>query len=247
MFGPVTAGVDDGGWTKPFAQECGANIGTLDWHSYMYISGTDPVPSDDGLFQSGKPAYDGPTQRNALAGTAAANADFFLGEWNIEGNAANVPREQQEIGAVFGAWWLIQYYRNGLGSAAVWDVIADGTYGLIQNGIINPLGQLLGKAGQTMEGNEAKLTYADFGMAVSNGSRFGVLLGNKTTLSGSPMNYSGTVGLGHWPVNGTGNGTANLWLMTPSDPTGTTSQLTVTAGVTSSFTLPAQSVAIIYV
>ncbi len=255
VYSYVAATAPDGRFTT-LGNVLGTRLGRLGYHGYRYGMGVDATPTDDGLFATTKPAADATVARASVAGTPAANAPIMMGEWNIDFNAGNETREQQQIGAVFAAFWILNGFLSGKGveCAAIWEALGDGTYGAVQNGVIDPTGYFLSKAGQVMEGNQVSCTFGGgsggtpptIALAVENGNKFGVLLCNYSTTSGTPKVMGGTVGLGHWPVNGSGTGTVNRWEQSPQYPNGNLIQLAVTNGVTAATTVPAQSVVILH-
>lgn len=247
IIGTVDSFVHGGRFTS-FAQQSGSRIGALCYHNYLYCGGSDPTPSDQNLFTSGRPASDAQQTRSQVAGTAAANAPIFMGEWNMECAAAGEAREQQIIGANFAARWIYQGLNANAGveMGAMWEMANDGTYGAIQGSSISPEGWFLGKAGNTMDGARVTATINAGGLrdilATKSGGAFGVMINNYD--QGSAI--TGQVALSHWPFNNTGTGSINKWEISPAHQQGNLTTVSVTAGLTASITVPAGSVVILY-
>ena len=245
VIGPVDSHVDFGR-LNTFASSCGPRVGRICYHNYRYCHGSDSTPSDDGLFQSRRPARDAQNARRALAGTPAAAVPLMMGEWNMECAAASEPREQEVVAAPFSAYWMLSGFLSGAGvdCGALWELVNDGSYGAIQNGRIDPAGRFLSMAGQTMEGDQVSCDFAGDGaisLATKKGGGFGVMLVN---YDGSATR-SGTVGLSHWPVNPTGSGAVRRWEISRAFPRGNLTALSVAGGVTSATTVPPRSVVIL--
>lgn len=247
IIGTVDSFVHGGRFTS-FAQISGSRIGALCYHNYHYCAGSDPVPSDTALFTSGRPAADAQQTRSQVAGTAAANVPIFMGEWNIECSAAGEAREQQIIGANFAIRWMSQGLNSnsGVEMGGMWEFANDGTYGAIQGSSISPAGWVLGKAGNTMDGNRVTASINAGGsrdiLATKNSGAFGVMINNYDQSNA----ITGQVALSHWPFNNTGTGSINKWEISPAHQSGNLTTLAVTAGLTASMTVPAGSVVILY-
>jgi Glycosyl hydrolases family 39 len=244
VIGPVDSYVDPGR-LNTFASNCGSRVGRICYHNYRYCQGSDSTPLDDELFQSRRPARDARDARRALARTPAANVPLMMGEWNMECAAGNEPREQEVVAAPFSAYWMLSGFLSGAGvdCGAVWELVNDGFYGAIQDGRVDPAGRLLSTAGQTMEGNQVACDFAGNGaisLATTRDGGFGVMLVNYGSAT-----RAGTVGLSHWPVNPTGNGTIRRWEISHAFPRGNLSALPVAGGVTSPTTVPPRSVVIL--
>ncbi len=156
------------------------------FHAYAYCKGgSDPTPNDDQLMQNGRAANDVKTCASALAGTKNASAPIFMGEGNVECAAQGDGRQQNCIGAVFWANWIMAMVQTGvpMAGAAIWEAGRDGDYGLVQGGNICPNGRLVARGGQVMGGREVAATSSNGAlkvMAVMNGGRFGVMVTNRS-------------------------------------------------------------------
>ena len=241
MIGPVDSWCNGGRLTS-FAQGCGDRIGAVCFHAYRYGMGAGEVLTDAQLFNT-RSADDMRTARTALAGTAAADAPIFIGEYNIDFNAANEVRQQRPVGAVFAAYFMLTAFQTGLGldMGALWEMFGDGQYGVIREDYsIGPQGRLLLKAAAVMGGAEvsAQLAGADASaLAVANGDQVGVMIVNH---GASPL--SGPVVLGRLPRNA---GTINRWEMSRASP-GVSATIRVRAGMTDTLTVPPMSVVILH-
>lgn len=230
-----------------------SGIGSLtfepDEHAYLYCAGSDPQPSDAQMAQaqtagSGTtPAQFASSINSACDGHIPGTVPFFWGEWNLECSAANLPEEQNNIGALFAASNLFKC-AAGINRplwGGIWEWANDTTYGIIQgNTTIAPVGYYLSHATQKMPGKMISTTLNGTnapnmnGWSTSGSGTFGVTLINWDTVA-----HAGQVALSHWPVNTTGNGTATVWTQSGTTPAGgTTTQATVTAGLTSSISVP---------
>jgi len=209
MIGPVDSWCN-GGRLASFAQACGDRIGAVCFHSYRYGMGSGEVLTDVQLFNT-RSADDMRTARAALAGTAAADAPIFIGEYNIDFDAANEVRQQRPVGAVFAAYFMLTAFQTGLGldMGALWEMFGDGQYGVIREDYsIGLQGRLLSKAAAVMGGAEVSAQLAGSNalvLAITNGDKVGVMIVN---YGASPL--SGPVALGRMPRNAD---TINRWEM----------------------------------
>lgn len=224
------------------AQKCGTKVGALCYHNYMYCAGSDPVPTDRELLTAARPANDAKTARSAVAGTVLTNTPIFMGEWNMECAAQDEQRQQQPIGAVFAANWMLAGFNANVGveMGALWEMGQDGAYGVIQNGLIKPVGWFLGKAGASMGGDEVSAKFTNAGgshniLAILNGSKVGVMIINYDTV---PM--AGTIGLSRMPAGGS----LRSWLIGNSNPVPLDAAITVARGIIT-VVVPAMSVMIV--
>ncbi len=241
MIGPVDSWCN-GDRLASFAQACGDRIGAVCFHSYRYGMGAGEVLTDAQLFNT-RSADDMRTARAALAGTAAADAPIFIGEYNIDFNAVNEVRQQRPVGAVFAAYFMLTAFQTGLGldMGALWEMFGDGQYGVIREDYsIGPQGRLLSKAAAVMGGAEVPAMLAGsnaLALATTNGDKIGVMIVNH---GASPL--SGPVALGHMPGNAE---TINRWEMSGASP-GVPATIRVRAGMTDALTVPAMSVVILH-
>lgn len=234
--------------------QAGANrLDVYDWH--LYIGGysgnaTDPPGSTPGITPN--PPYAttrGPgDMQGVVNNTNIANVSaFFLGELNIDWNCAD-PDQQTYRGALYLARILLDELNVCPRPfwSAVWDAFRDGTCGVVQpGGGICPTGYLLGAGVRTIYGPRWNVPSNNSGLltcAVSQtGGHFGLMVVNPG-FGGK----SGQVALSHWPVNSTGNGTANVWqINSGTQGDGARATVQVTAGVTTSINFPDPSVTII--
>lgn len=241
MIGPVDSWCN-GARLASFARACGDRIGAVCFHSYRYGMKGGKVLTDAQLFNA-RPADDMRTARAALAGTAAADAPIFIGEYNIDFDAAHEVRQQQPVGAVFAAYFMLTAFQTGLGldMGALWEMFGDGQYGVIREDYsIGPQGRLLSKAAAVMGGAEVSAQLAGsnaLALAVANGGKASAMIVNHGT---SPL--SGPAALGRMP--GT-PGTISRWEMSGASP-GVSATIRVRAGMTDTLTVPPMSVVILH-
>lgn len=228
----------------------GSGLGWACFHAYAYCKPGDPIPSDDQLLTNGRAAADVQTCSQALAGTPAAKVPVFLGEYNQECAAMGEPRQQQPIGAVFAANWLISAVQTGvpMAGAALWEAALDGDYGAVQaGGRIAPIGFFMGKAGQTLFGPEVRVSLANgstlTAMAVRRADGGSAVLLSNRSASAAP---SGVVALSRWPGSATGDGAINCWTLSDSAPAGSVKGLKVVGGLTTPITVPAKGMVLLY-
>jgi hypothetical protein len=218
--GPVTA------WAGNFMPQYQQQVLGLDvynWHTYQ--GGYPSLPS---------PRYSGATKgisdAASLAGLNIANMQaVFVGEYNLDWNCQD-PSQQGSDGAVWCARYLLELL-NGSPLplwGAIWDAYMDGTCGVINSGNnLSPNGAMLGKGGMTLFGPRWTVT-ADAGLLTCATTPSAGHCAMMVVNAGKGA-QAGPVGLAHWPVNATGNGTATVWQMTSTQRTST--QVAVTAGV----------------
>lgn len=241
MIGPVDSWCN-GGRLASFAQACGDRIGAVCFHSYRYGMGGGEVLTDAQLFNT-RSADDMRTARAMLAGTAAADAPIFIGEYNIDFDAANEVRQQRPVGAVFAAYFMLTAFQTGLGldMGALWEMFGDGQYGVIREDYsIGPQGRLLSKAAAVMGGTEVSAQLAGnkaLVLAITNGDKVGVMIVNYGV---SPL--SGPVALGRMPRI---SGTINHWEMSSASP-GVSATIRIRAGMTDTLAVPPMSVVILH-
>lgn len=241
MIGPVDSWCN-GTRLASFARQCGDRIGAVCFHAYRYGMNGGEVLTDAQLFNT-RSADDMRTARAALAGTAAAAAPIFIGEYNIDFDAANEVRQQRPVGAVFAAHFMLTAFQTGLGldMGALWELFGDGQYGVIREDYsIGPQGRLLSKAAAVMGGAEvsAQLAGANASaLATVNGGKVGVMIVNH---GASPL--SGPVALGRMPGDA---GTINRWEMSNASP-GVSATIRVRDGMTDTLTAPPMSVVILH-
>lgn len=241
MIGPVDSWCN-GGRLASFAQACGDRIGAVCFHSYRYGMGAGEALTDAQLFNT-RSADDMRTARAALAGTAAADAPIFIGEYNIDFNAADEVRQQRPVGAVFAAYFMLTAFQTGLGldMGALWEMFGDGQYGVIREDYsIGPQGRRLSKAAAVMGGAEVSAQLAGsnaLALAVADGGKVGVMIVNYGAL---PL--SGPVALARMPRNAH---TINRWEMS-SASRGVSATIRVRAGMTDTLAVPPMSVVMLH-
>ena len=241
MIGPVDSWCD-GGRLASFARRCGDRIGAVCFHAYRYGMESGEVLTDAQLFST-RSADDMRTARAALAGTAAADAPIFIGEYNIDFSAANEVRQQRPVGAVFAAHFMLTAFQTGLGldMGALWELFGDGQYGAIREDYsIGPQGRLLSKAAAVMGGAEVSATLAGSNasvLAIADGDKVGVMIVNH---GASPL--SGPAALNRMPGSA---GTINRWEMSGASP-GVSATIRVRAGMTDALAVPPMSVVILH-
>ena len=210
-----------------------------------------------------------PGRQDWINGGGSPTAPFLLGEYNQNGQWGDISGDGpnpgpyniymvNSVGAVFNANFIL----SGLNAdiyfemAGIWDILQDTDYGLVQAtdvagsqiGGVSPGGRFLSKAGLTCYGTRAAVPTNNSGcniLACSQKpiiSNCGVLLIN----ANQSNNQQGQIALSHWPSgNSAGNGTINRYEVSPGNPNGSLTQLTVTGGLVTT-TIPAQSVVILY-
>lgn len=272
MAGPVFSYSDNLGG---FGQGVGSNCDVLDYHAYKY-GGQGEFDSQGGIsamLTNRMFAGLAGDLSTFVNGGGNSNAEIFIGEYNQNNtygtlNGGNSPGicntyMQNAVGAVFNANCVL----SGINATpkftmgGIWSAQGDSDYGMIGgadnvNGGGNtpcPGAYFLSKAAATLFGSRRNITAGGLApntithLAVTGsitGTSFAVMLINAS--QGSPVN-SVQVALSHWPVNSTGNGQINQWVVSPASTSGALTQLSVSAGLTSAITLPAQSITILYV
>lgn len=241
MIGPVDSWCNGARLTS-FAQACGDRIGAVCFHSYRYGMGAGEVLTDAQLFNT-RSADDMRIARAALADTAAADAPIFIGEYNVDFDAANEVRQQRPVGAVFAAYFMLTAFQTGLGldMGALWELFGDGQYGVIREDYsIGPQGRLLSKAAAVMGGAEVSAQLARsnaLALAITDGGKVGVMIVNYGAL---PL--SGPVALNRMPRNAD---TINRWEMS-SASRGVSATIRVRAGMTDTLAVPPMSVVMLH-
>jgi len=223
--------------------QSGANrLDVYDWH--LYIGGYPSIQASPRYTSTRGPG----DMQGVVGNTNIANVSaFFLGEVNIDWNCSD-PALQTYEGAIFMARILLEELNVCPRPfwAAVWDAFFDNLCGVVRpGGAICPTGYLLGAGVRTIYGPRWNVPSNNSGLltcAVSQtGGHFGLMVVNPG-FGGK----SGQVALSHWPVNSTGNGTANVWqINSGTSGDGARSTVQVTAGVTASINFPDPSVTII--
>lgn len=269
LVGPNTC-FENGGWSSFPTQV--PLLGVYSWDTYVQDTSSGYTRPGDPTALNG--FTDQPTRFSNDAAGASGNVSrkpnaFFIGGYNIDTACQAAPMNSY-VGAIFLAWAIIQSINNSAlpFMACMWDGFADGTCGMVtgsappddQSGDnyygVNSTLRLTPKA--YMAGQGVHSVYGPRWQVPTNGSgmmtcavtpasgRFGLMMVNQGL-----GNKSGTVALSHWPVNSTGNGTANVWQINTSQISpgipGSTSTTIVSSGITGTINFPDPSVTIIYV
>jgi hypothetical protein len=238
-----------------------ATFGFGNNHQYMYCPGCgDSVPSDQTVMLSNPGPNDigsiiqGMINDPTIANTYARNSIAYgIFETNIIAGGPGENRTQTNIGAGFMVSTLMKAAQRTIWTQpwfAFWDLYydTDSNYNMIFPNTSFTLGAqyyALQNMIRCMPGSMAT-TVSGFGnvlvWATKSGSNFGMALVN-----GDSTSHTGSVGLSHWPVNTTGNGTLTMWQLDASNYTtgGVTTHPVASAGVLSSGTLPPMSVTMI--
>jgi hypothetical protein len=191
-----------------------------------------------------------PTIANTYARNSIAYGIF---ETNIIAGGPGENRTQTNIGAGFMVSTLMKAAQRTIWTQpwfAFWDLYYDtnSNYNMIFPNTSFTLGAqyyALQNMIRCMPGSMAT-TVSGFGnvlvWATKSGANFGMALVN-----GDSTSHTGSVGLSHWPVNTTGNGTLTMWQLDASNYTtgGVTTHPVASAGVLSSVTLTPMSVTMI--
>jgi hypothetical protein len=269
IIGPVSTEFETTLFSS-FASACSSNVGAYCYHGYA----NDVTNHTNGIANigTGARAY---TDATTCRSTVGGAQPIMLGEWNMDSSGATSSDDivfSTNVGAVMGSCWttLALNANVDVQYGAVWEVVQDGAYGMIaptagaysvfpvpSSGTlpIQPLAWFLSKAARTLYGNRVKATLVSAGgadvmlIAFKGGpgtNNFGVGVFNYNTTA-----TSGTIGLSHWPVNSSGNGTVSVHTVDTAQNDGfthpTISTSTVTSGVTGTILFPAQSTVIIYI
>lgn len=260
IFGPVYSWADGIG---SFMNACGSHCDVIDYHYYPYGGqGQFDGQGGTGFILGGANNGFGNSIKQGIVG----NTPICLGEWN-QNNLPGTSRggdspgscnvhQCDYVGAVFNAQSILQGLNtsNNFTMAANWEVFQDSDYGLLGaaetpgGAFISPVGYFMSKAAATMYGSRATVSGGNLNcLAVTGGPGPGhcaVML-----INGSQSNaQSGQVALSHWPVNASGTATINQWIVgqNNSTPSLAATGLNVTAGLTSTITVPPASVVILY-
>ena len=265
VAGDQSAGLDIGDLRALVAGTDSSTLGLLDYHDYLYCNDGNNAPSDEDVCfarngsSSNSFADDQQAVQQAVQGTFAAQLPVLLGEYNDECSASfNDLRAGTSVGAAFmvSATLGMAAVSTQPVWAATWDLMDDegANYNLIdgQNNVYPQyytlqrlIATMPGKMVNTSQGGSASGVQS---WATKSGAGFGLAIVNS-----NPNDVSGRVALSHWPVNASGTGTATLWsypqvggMTSPvANTPGTTSTVTVSAGMTDSITVPGHSVVIL--
>lgn len=261
-IGPVTSFAN-----ASYIQAC-ANAGGLNVCCYhMYID--ESVVSDAVMMSLNSelpatPASAGPwlnavNARAALAGSTIASPatiPLMMGEFNFYGIEGISTQQSGFQGAVTVASMILNALNGDprVDFGALWDLLADGDYGLVQSlssTTLTPAGYIMAVGSQVMAGirgqevvvNPTTTLLGCLGVYNGQGSgSFGTMLFNASpTVPLGP----GTLGLSKWPVNSSGNGVINTLTINQANPTGLIGSATVSAGLVT-LTIPAASVVFLF-
>jgi hypothetical protein len=234
--GPTTSWA---GNFMPDYQQKVTGLDVYDWHTYQ--GGYPSVPSP--RYSQSKGASDAGALKNVrLDGLRA----MFVGEYNIDWNCQD-PTQHNAEGATWCARYLLELL-NGCPAplwGAVWDAWGDGTCGVIMDpsmGIV-PTGWMLGQGGKRLFGQRWRVLNAPGGLLVCattpSPGHCAVMIVNP-----GAGQQSGPLALAKWPVNSSGDGSAEVWQLTNSSRN--TTQAAVKAGVLQ-LLVPDPSVTFVYV
>jgi hypothetical protein len=174
-----------------FVSLSGANLGFIDFHSYMVLD----ADSTRTAYARAAAFSDVRSARRAVAGTVAANLPIGLLEYNMNGfpqrnGTYGLPAQGTITGAVYIALLLTRAFDSdpGFAMGGLWDVITDSYYGAIGNArdkfsfhAIDEQGWYLRQATRLMPGNQARTTQTGSHLqvlATASGPRFSVQLVN---------------------------------------------------------------------
>jgi hypothetical protein len=241
-----------------FATQTSNRMTGFMWDAFP--TGSNPAPTDTTLVGTTEFSQN---FHDASVNTTDSNLRaFMVGGYSIssDGNVPNTTADSSYPMALAGAKWAIDALNNSRLPVYMckWTHCADtingfiGTLDVINgSGNICPYGWFIAQAVRKVFGSRWQVPTAPAGfytLAVSPSA------GHCTLLA---VNYgggsrSGTVAFNHWPVNTSGNATAQVWQLgtqstdyTSTDPATVIPNLTVTLGVTSSVTFPDPSITII--
>jgi hypothetical protein len=249
IFGPVDSFFNQ-------AQDFGAKVSSLDWFGNNNLSHWNTTGTNDTTPLTTDDFSEWGSMTNALSAgnIQMAGITSFSWDWDCGDGGGTIGWGAN--GAMYACKQIMQALDNArfpffLG---VWGGWGNGTCGIITDGggganpLVTPCGYFFAQGVRHVYGPRYRVPTNSTGMftcaVVPTSGSFGLMV-----LNIGNGNKSGTVALSHWPVNSTGNGTANVWQMTMSQNApgqdGTHSTVNVTAGVTSSITFPNFSITII--
>jgi hypothetical protein len=263
MFGPVFSWVSD---VSGFVANCGSNIQVLDYHYYMY-GGQSQFTSDGGV--AAVLTDNNYAMGNAVKSAVSGNLPIFIGEYNQNdtygtlsgGSSPGVCNTymQNNVGAVFNAQCILAGLNasNNFEMAGIWEVYQDSDYGVVggaDNGggyNVAPGGYLLSKAASALYGQRVAVSMGSTNPALNclavqagpGAGHFAVMLINYSQTA----TYAGPLGLSHWPLNANGSATINQWTVSAANPSGLTTALPVVGGLSSTVSVPPESVVIVTV
>lgn len=245
------------GWT-----DFGSKVSSLDVFSYDYFQGggfsglSDTTPLTNNNFQSISTSAASAVSTNIKATLYGGMGD----DWNCT---------DATMASYIGAMFLCQGAMIAMNTINVpiwmgcWGGWGNGTCGVITDPnnsgasnnnssvpTVTPKGYWMAQGVRTVYGPRWNVPTNGSGMlvlaATPSTGHFGVMI-----LNIGNGNKSGSVALSHWPVNGSGTGSANVWQMTSAQTgagmDGARSTVQVTNGVTASLSFPDPSITIISV
>ena len=263
--GPASAGYVNG----PFQAQAVVNqynattgpqkVGGFNHHQYMYCpSCGDSTPSDQTVMLS----LPGPNDIGSViqsvsgifTGTWASSLPWYgLYETNIIAGGPGENRTQTNLGAGFMASTLLKAAQQTTWTNpwfGFWDIYydTDSDYNMIFPNLSFTVGAqyyTLQNLIRCMPGSMVATTSNNGNILVwgtKSNANFGM-----TLVNGNGSSSTGNVGLSHWPVNSTGNGTVTMWQLDASNYTtgGVTTHPVASAGVLSNVTLTPMSVTMI--
>jgi hypothetical protein len=259
IFGPQTAGLT---WLDFPTQV--PQLDVFCWDTFTGGNQTDPFDTSpynnaaaNQYIGDAQTVTNSITRKTKGVGTVAFG---YVGDANFEACSS----ENSYIGAVFTASVCLWNLNNsnvpcwgghwgGWGNGAygvITDKQSSSVYGWVTGRtLVTPKGYVLGKAVRTIYGPRWNVT-TNSGMLTCATTPAAGKLGLMVVNRGQGAR-SGQVALSHWPVNTTGNGTANVWQINSSHTLpgtdGIVSTVAVTNGLTASISFPDPSVTIISV
>jgi hypothetical protein len=181
----------------------------------------------------------------------------MIGGYNADWDC-QAASQHNYVGAMWSARVLIQSINGSPVPfwACIWDAFGDGTCGFVRDPeqgygpmALTPFANLHAQGVRTIHGPRWNVPINSAGLltcAVTPASgRCSVMIVNQ-----GQGEQRGPVALSHWPVNPTGNGTANVWQMTQSvrvGEDGNRETVLVRGGISSAMSFPDPSITIIWI
>lgn len=256
VVGPVPDSVNNlnGGWSGFSGSTSGMDV--FQWDNFPAPNGSNDYPmsylqapqsqggiSDwfsDGLLHSVAPnvAYQpqayAPSGNLSTSGTYAALADYRSAVWDA---LQHIQSANCSPVSAYNMKWSSALQSN-------WGFLL--SPGPSTDNQISPAGYFNGKGVRTITGPRWNVPTNAAGLlhmaVIPSAGHFGLMI----VVAGQGAQNNKTVALSHWPVNGTGNGTANTWQMTSATTgDGTSGTVAVTNGITAAMSFPDPSITII--
>lgn len=214
----------------------------------------DAFPQGSNMAQ-GSGLWTNPDYRDAFGGavTDIVGQLQYLPKFLLQNGSVDSSCNDPDMADYHGAIWLAYQAIAQLNNAPVpmymgyWDSFLQGTSGLIdENMNITPKGYLMAQGVRNVVGQRWAVTTNSAGLLVCTTTPSAGHMTMMVVNAGQGTQNSKTVAFSHWPINSTGNGTANTWQMTSSSTgDGTTGTVAVTSGVTAAMNFPDPSITII--